>query len=91
MPEELANEFDENGFNVSGLLLPALRQYQHNDSSGFVAGYDYIETQKIVLELLKALRRSLEIAESALEISTEHSLLLSNHIDVTNDKLNKGD
>lgn len=70
MPEELANEFDENGFNVSGLLLPALRQYQHNDS-GFVAGYDYIETQKIVLELLKALRRSLEIAESALETSKE--------------------
>lgn len=22
------------------ILLPALRQYQHNDCSGFVAGYD---------------------------------------------------
>jgi len=91
MPEELTNEFDENGFNVSALLLPALRQYQHNDCSGFVAGYDHIETQKIVLELLKALKGSLEIAESALEISKEHSLLLSNQIAVTNDKLNKGD
>lgn len=71
MPEELADEFDENGFNVRRLLLPALRQYQHNDCSGFLAGYDYIETQKIVLELLEALRGSLEMAESALEISKE--------------------
>ena len=40
-------------FDVNELLLPALRQYQHNDCSGFVVGYDHAETQKIVFELMK--------------------------------------
>lgn len=30
------------------MLLPALRQYQHNDCSGFVAGYDREEVLKIL-------------------------------------------
>ncbi len=30
------------------ILLPALRQYQHNDCSGFVAGYDREEVLKIL-------------------------------------------
>ena len=37
--------------NITNILLPALRQYQHNDCSGFVAGYDIKETDKIVSEL----------------------------------------
>ena len=35
------------------ILLTALRQYQHNDCSGFIFGYDKEETDKIVAELLK--------------------------------------
>ena len=35
------------------VLIPALRQYQHNDCSGLLAGYDYFETNKIVLSLQK--------------------------------------
>ena len=34
------------------ILLTALRQYQHNDCSGLLAGFDYEETIKIVLHLL---------------------------------------
>ena len=36
------------------LLLPALRQYKHNDGSeGFLPGYDLEETNEIVQKLLK--------------------------------------
>lgn len=31
------------------VLLAASRQYQHNDCSGFVAGFDYAETVNVVL------------------------------------------
>ena len=37
------------------LLIPASRQYIHNDNSGFVAGYDVEETRKIVKNLLESL------------------------------------
>ena len=30
------------------VLIPALRQYQHNDCSGLLAGFDYEETINIV-------------------------------------------
>lgn len=30
------------------ILIPALRQYQHNDCSGLLVGFDYKETIKIV-------------------------------------------
>ncbi len=30
------------------ILLPALRQYQHNDYSGLLAGFDYDEIIKIM-------------------------------------------
>lgn len=63
--------FDAEGFNVNALLLPALRQYQHNDCSGLLAGYDYAETQTIVLNLLKDLKKALELASSSLEIARE--------------------
>ena len=33
------------------ILLPALRQYQYNDCSGLLSGFDYDETTKIVNEL----------------------------------------
>jgi len=33
-------------------LIPAIRQYKHNDGSdGFVIAYDKIETERVVLEL----------------------------------------
>lgn len=61
--------FDADGFNVNALLLPAFRQYQHNDCSGFVVAYDHAETQKIVLELMKSLRDCLEISMSTCEVA----------------------
>ena len=33
------------------ILIPALRQYQHNDSSGLLACYDYSEVNQIVTQL----------------------------------------
>ena len=33
------------------LLVPALRQFQHNDGSGLLAGYDRNETERIVAGL----------------------------------------
>ena len=36
---------------IPDILLPALRQYQHNDCSGLLAGFDYDETVKIVTSL----------------------------------------
>jgi len=33
------------------IFLPALRQYQHNDCSGLLAGYDKEETDRIVAML----------------------------------------
>jgi hypothetical protein len=37
---------------VKKLLLPALRQYQHNDCSCLVAGYDKEEVERIVNDLI---------------------------------------
>jgi len=37
------------------ILLPALRQYQHNDCSGFIAGFDHDTTTRIVILMQKAL------------------------------------
>lgn len=34
--------------NTAKLLLPALRQYMHNDGSGLLAGYDLETTQAII-------------------------------------------
>ena len=40
---------------VPEILLPVLRQYQHNDCSGSIAGFDYEGTIKIVNSMRKAL------------------------------------
>ena len=40
---------------IPKILLPALRQYQHNDGSGLVIGFDRDETVKIVNMLLEAI------------------------------------
>lgn len=59
---ELNAELDT-GDEVNLLLSSALRQYQHNDCSGFVVGYDYSETQKVVTELyfqLEKLRKTIK-------------------------------
>jgi hypothetical protein len=38
------------------VLEQALRQYRHNNSDGFVFGYDKTETDKIVSGLIDALQ-----------------------------------
>lgn len=37
---------------IQTLLLPALRQYKHNNDEGFVFGYDKEEVEKIISALL---------------------------------------
>ena len=56
------------------ILIPALRQYKHNDNSGFVAGYEVEATEQIVTDLqmqiidLKAcLRTCANTAQGALD------------------------
>ncbi len=36
---------------IERILIPALRQYQHNDCSGLIHAFDYEETIKIVTNL----------------------------------------
>lgn len=38
---------------MSELLIPALRQYRHNNGDGFVFGYDKSETDRTVSALIK--------------------------------------
>jgi hypothetical protein len=45
------------------VLLPALRQYQHNDCSGLISGFEHKETCKIVTGLQAKLRELAEAAE----------------------------
>jgi hypothetical protein len=45
------------------ILLPAMRQYRHNDGNGMTHGFDYNETCKIVAVLEAKLR---ELAEACL-------------------------
>jgi hypothetical protein len=45
------------------VLLPALRQYQHNDCSGLISGFEHKETCKIVTVLQAKLRELVEAAE----------------------------
>ena len=50
---------------VPKLLLPALRQFQHNDCSGTVTGFDYNKTIEIVSLYEKAFKEMINLlAES---------------------------
>ena len=49
---------------MSDILLVALRQYMHNDGSGFVAGYDEVETKIVVEKLLKEAEVAKKIVEN---------------------------
>jgi len=53
------------------ILLPALRQYQHNDCSGLVAGFDYDETVKIVSLLIGANSDSAQPSGSKVECTID--------------------
>ena len=46
---------------VKELLLPALRQYRHNNSEGFISGFDYDETVNILTEYLYDLSQYVEL------------------------------
>ena len=46
------------------ILIPALRQYQHNDCSGLLAGFDYDETIKIVSQLRDAVLEAVDNMKS---------------------------
>lgn len=50
------------------MLWPALRQYQHNDCSGLLAGFDYDEIIKIVATLKKQEEESQTVAAEAYQV-----------------------
>jgi hypothetical protein len=60
-------------YSARELLIPAARQYAHNNKQGSLfPGYDYEETRKIVDELLEENRRMkqilIRISDSLLEV-----------------------
>ena len=61
-----------NNNTTPDVLLPALRQYQHNDCSGLVAGFDIDET----IEIVVSLQVKLAAAEEALEGARSSKKLL---------------
>ncbi len=49
-------ELDMRESETPEILRSALRQYQHNDCSGLLAGFDYEETSKLVKLMEKTLK-----------------------------------
>ena len=47
---------------MSKLLIPASRQYCHNNGKGFVAGYDKELTDEIVFILERKLKNAMEVS-----------------------------
>lgn len=58
-----SNKGEGGVMETPNILLPALRQYQHSDCSGFVSGFEYEETCRIVAGLSAKLRKLVEAAE----------------------------
>lgn len=52
--------------DAASILLPALRQYMHNDGSGLLAGYEYERTQQIVAELREECEHLKDCQENAM-------------------------
>lgn len=50
-------------------LLPALRQYRHNDSPEFLMGYDYTEVNKVYKVLQD------EIAKLELKLTSANNII----------------
>ena len=57
--------------DLKDMLLPALRQYRHNNSDEFVAGYDKDDTVEIVSNLL---RRIEKLSDALISFKTQYSL-----------------
>ena len=55
------------------ILMPALRQYRHNDCSGFVAGFDHNETVEIIKIMESAAKR---LWDSMTDIMTQKQINL---------------
>jgi len=73
------------------LLVPALRQYQHNDGSGLLAGYDRNETERIVAGLaarIQQLEAELAQKDEALR-EIETIAILTKFMDIA-DKAREG-
>ena len=59
--------------NTPDILVPALRQYSHNDNSGLLIGFDYDEIVKIFQKLNADRNAVLDEAIEALDIIPKHS------------------
>lgn len=55
---------------MNELLIPALRQYLHNDGSGFVAGYDREDVDLLVKQLQDENVRLKEVQQNMLKVLT---------------------
>lgn len=69
--------------DATGYLVSANRQYQHNDCSGFVQGYDYEETNLLLQKLLDERFNPLtnRIVAAAIRLSTGDVLVSARHFD----------
>jgi len=68
------------------VLQPALRQYQHNDCSGLIAGFDYKETVEIVNTMEKTLKVQSCLIKENKQLTINEQWLI-NQIDVLHDLL----
>ncbi|GAG26440.1 unnamed protein product [marine sediment metagenome] len=74
------------------ILIPAIRQYKHNDGSeGFVLAYDKSETEKVVDQLRYSahneISKRLDL-ENNLDVAIKKNKNLQNEIDRLNSVLN---
>ena len=64
------------------ILIQALRQYQHNDCSGLLAGFDYDDTVRIVSELESVIQKCFDYAcKPSGKVSKKTALLLMKYAD----------
>lgn len=64
---------ERSGSEAAKLLLPALRQYMHNDGSGLLAGYD-LETTQAIIDGLRAENETLRKRAKTAEREAESAL-----------------
>ena len=63
-----------NNLEIPEILHNALRQYRHNNSDEFLAGFDYVETVKLVISLQEEINILNDIAGGlSAECAEEHT------------------
>ena len=56
---------------MNKLLIPASRQYMHNDGSGLLTGYDELETEKVVNDLQNKLAVAMNLIKAVAHVGVD--------------------